>query len=155
MRFVSPQNRIVVVALSLFVAVIAAAPTLSGDEYQPQTPVGRMMKGLNPANWKMPTLKTFMPGQDDKDRIIKRKDGLVTDVKQTASRSWAKTKETFNPMRLIPGGLFAGDSQAAPKSSEPVQKAGFFSSLMGNAQTDVEQTSGSVNDFLNQNRPMR
>ena len=155
MRFVTPNSRNVIVALSLVMAMIAAAPNATADEYQPQTPVGRMMKGLNPANWKMPTMKTFLPAKEDKDRIIKRKDGLMTDVKQTAARSWTKTKETLNPMRLIPTGLFAGSGASTERASEPVQKAGFFNSLMGNNQADVQQTSTTVNDFLRQNKPVQ
>ncbi|MGB7345399.1 MAG: hypothetical protein WBD20_14380 [Pirellulaceae bacterium] len=157
MRFVTPKNRMAAAVLSLaFVAALVATPMATADEYQPVTPVGRMMQGLNPANWKMPTMKTFLPGQADKDRIIKRKDGLVTDVKDTASRSWTKTKETLNPMRLIPTSLFTPMEQQAAPASEPVQKAGFFSSMFGGGQqAEVQQTSGNVNDFLRQNKPVQ
>ncbi|QDT08685.1 hypothetical protein [Planctomycetes bacterium K23_9] len=160
MRFVTPKKRFVIVALSLVLAAIATAPAANADEYQPQTPVGRMMQGLNPANWKMPGLTTFMPAKEDKDRIIKRKDGLVSDVKETATRSWTKTKETLNPMRLLPTSLFGSTATPASTTADapagtPIQKAGFFSSLMGNSEKEVQQTSSSVDDFLRQNKPVR
>ena len=159
MRFVTPQSRSIVLAASLAVAAVVCMPAAlsqtTAQEYEPQTPVGRMMKGLNPANWKMPTMKTFMPGQEDKDRIIQRKDGLMTDVKETAARSWTKTKQTLNPMRLIPTGLFSGGDQSATETSQGVEKAGFFGSLLGTPKSEVQQTSGTVDDFLRQNKPVR
>ncbi len=156
MRFVTPNYRMLAVVMATVLAVLTTVSVADADEYQAQTPIGRMFQGFNPANWKMPQMNSFLPGKADKDRIIKRKDGLVTDVKETASRSWTKTKETFNPKRLIPQNLFGSTGPAASGQPKNVEKAGFFSSLLGTGTSEVEQTSGTtVNDFLRQNRPIK
>lgn len=106
---------------------------------------------LNPMNWKVPSfrLPNFLVGHDDQDRIVERKNGLVTDVKTTASRSWQKTKETFNPARLNPMNLFA--SSATEPATE--KKPGFFSSLLSPAAPEPEERVATVNDWLGQERP--
>ena len=109
---------------------------------------------LNPANWKMPSFKmpTFqnlMPGTDEKARITKKKDGLFQEVGQTASNSWKKTKEVFNPQKLNPTNFFTASSRTPSSTSE--KKPGFFSSLFSPAP--AEKASGTVTDFLRQDRP--
>jgi len=97
----------------------------------------------------VPSFGGMLPGQDDRQRIVKKKDGLFADVGSTARRSWAKTKETLNPARLNPMNLFAAGDAAAP--SEP-KKPGFFSSLFAPPEEPTERVA-TVNDFLNQERP--
>ena len=160
MALVKRHHVVAAVAFSMMVASTFATAPVQADEYAPQTPVGRMMQGLNPANWKMPqfkmpTIKSIMPGQEDKDRIIQRKNGLVDEVKGTAMRSWAKTKETLNPMRLIPSSFMGGSNDG----QQPVkQTGGFFSNLLGGgssnlAEPSAVQPASGVNDFLNMSKP--
>ena len=118
-----------------------------------ETPMGRVVHGLNPMNWKMPKVPTFqqvMPSKEDKTRITKKKNNLMTDMKQTASKSWNKTKDVLNPKRLLPTNLFA----AKPEATQPqrdVKQVGFFESLL---RPQPPQKTDSVNDFLKQKRPI-
>ena len=160
MALIMRRHFVVAVAFLLILVSTFTSTPACAEEYAPQTPVGRMMQGLNPANWKMPefkmpTIQNLMPGQDDKDRIIERKNGLVDEVKGTAMRSWTKTKETLNPMRFLSGGLMGGTSDG----QQPVQQTGgFFSNLLsGGSQAVAEpsavQPASGVNDFLNMTKP--
>lgn len=109
------------------------------------------MSKLNPMNWKVPSfrLPNFLVHNDDQERIVERKNGLVSDVKSTASRSWQRTKETFNPARLNPMNLFAGTSTDSTTEKKP----GFFSSLLSPAPAEPEERVATVNDWLGQERP--
>ncbi|TWU31571.1 hypothetical protein [Novipirellula artificiosorum] len=114
---------------------------------------GEFASGLNPMNWKMPqwkmpSLKSMLPGQDDKTRIVKKKDGLVSDVKQTASKSWQKTKEIFDPSRLSPSNLFVQKEDPASKPDSP----GFFGSLFGPREPAETERIATANEFLAQPR---
>lgn len=118
-------------------------------------PLTKMFSGLNPANWKMPKLKmptmdTFMPTKSEKDRVITKKDGLVQEVSNTAKQSWQRTKETLNPMKLIPVG-FRQNEQTTPA---PKKEGGFFSSLFAPKPTEPVSAASSVTDFLKQD-PIR
>ncbi|TWU44987.1 hypothetical protein Q31b_01580 [Novipirellula aureliae] len=104
--------------------------------------IGQFMSNLNPMNWKMPSFKSMLPGQEDKTRIIKKKDGLVSDVKDTASKSWQKTKEIFDPSRLSPANLFVAKEPATTETKTP----GFFGSLFA-PQEEAEQIA-TATDFL-------
>lgn len=128
---------------------------------EPTNPFAKMAQGLNPANWKAPSmpkapkfrLPSFLVPQDEQNRIVERKDGLMTDVKNTASRSWQRTKETFNPAKLNPMNMFAGMSgPPKEKSSSP----GFFSNMFGGgaaANPGPEERVANVNDYLSLPRP--
>lgn len=124
----------------------------------PGNPMTRMLSGMNPANWtmpklKMPTMSTFLPTKQEKDRVITKKNGLVAEVSDTAKKSWQRTKDTLNPMRLIPAG-FKQNAQTAPATPE-AQQGGFFSSLFAPfPKSDDADTKPSVNDFLKQ-QPVR
>lgn len=116
-------------------------------------PLTSLMQGLNPANWKMPKLKMptmdkFLPTKSEKDRVITKKDGLVQEVSKTAKKSWQRTKDTLNPMKLIPVG-FRQNQQTTPA---PKKEGGFFSGLFG-PKEEAAPTS-SVTDFLKQD-PIR
>jgi hypothetical protein len=120
----------------------------------PPNPFGQMMQSLNPANWrmpklKMPTMKNFMPTKKEKDRVITKKDSLVTEVSETTKNTWRRTKETLNPMRLIPAG-FKQDPETRPA---PKKQGGFFSNLFAPRQPEPEQAQ-SVTDWLKQD-PVR
>ena len=124
------------------------------DPPLPGNPFTQLMSGLNPANWKMPKLpsmSTFLPTKTEQDRVITKKDGLVTEMSTTAKQSWQRTKATLNPMRLIPAGFKQG-SQAAPAAKK---EPGFFSKLFSPFPTGGDADSKpSVNDFLKQ-EPIR
>lgn len=108
---------------------------------------------INPMNWRMPSfrLPNFLVRDEEQERIVKRKNGLVTDIKDTASRSWQRTKETFNPARLNPMNLFAGPTPTQPGDGE--KKPGFFSSLLSPAAPQPEERVATVNEWLGQERP--
>ncbi|WP_147868756.1 hypothetical protein [Stieleria maiorica] len=124
----------------------------------PGNPLTRMVSGLNPMNWqmpklKMPTMSSFLPTKQEKDRVITKKDSLVDEVSTTAKKSWQRTKDTLNPMRLIPAG-FRQNSQTTP-APQAKQQGGFFSNLFAPFPKSAdEDTSHSVNDFLKQ-EPVR
>lgn len=121
------------------------------------TPIGRMAAGLNPMNWKMPEWKMpnfrqILPAQDEKARIKKKKDGLLEEVTQTASKSWNRTKEVLSPQKLNPVNFFS--ASARMPSSDRTEKAepGFFRSLFTPAAPPADNNS-TVTDFLRQSRP--
>ncbi|WP_442505972.1 hypothetical protein SH528x_004791 [Novipirellula sp. SH528] len=123
----------------------AKAQSPASDSVMPT--MGEFVSGLNPMNWKMPNFKSMLPGQDDTVRIKQKKDGLVSDVTQTASRSWQKTKEVLNPRRLLPA------PSATPKDDSP----GFFASMFGAksaAETETDKVA-TVSDFLAQPKMTR
>ncbi|WDQ16028.1 hypothetical protein [Rhodopirellula sp. P2] len=158
----SPFSHRLTVCVCLFVgSQFLVATSASAQDAEPGA-FSKMAQTLNPANWKMPSMPkapsfrmpSFLVPDDDQNRIVERKDGLMTDVKNTASASWQRTKETFNPARLNPMNMFAGagtQSTATEKSDSP----GFFSSMFGapKAETGPEERVANVNDFLGQQRP--
>lgn len=116
---------------------------------------GEMAAKLNPANWKMPAMKMpkfgdLLPGQDDRTRIVKKKDNLLTDVTDTAKRSWRKTKQTLDPGRLNPMKLFAGPSATGGATAKPKQP-GFFQSLFA-APESTERVARTPSEFVGQQR---
>ena len=140
----------------LFAVGLLAAVALSSQPASAQEGgFGAMASKLNPMNWSMPKpafrLPNFMVQHDDQDRIVERKNTLVTDVKSTASRSWQRTKETFSPARLNPMNLFAGPSEtsAPPAKNEP----NLFQSMFSTQPKEPEARIAGVNDFLDQQRP--
>lgn len=155
-RWVWPARGIALTAILIFAAL---CPTLATAQSSSQPgPVGSMFQKMNPMNWKMPAMKApsfrlpnFMVQQNDQERIVERKNTLVTDVKSTASRSWQRTKETLNPARLNPMNLFAGPSTNAPPPRND-SSPGFFKSMF-TSPPEPEERVANVNDFLNQQRP--
>ncbi|GAA4470089.1 hypothetical protein [Novipirellula rosea] len=119
----------------------AKAQSPSSDSSMPT--MGEFMSGLNPMNWKMPNFKSLLPGQDETARIKQKKEGLVSEVTQSASRSWQRTKEVLDPRRLMPA------PSTTPKDDSP----GFFASMFGGAKSAEEieaERVATVSDFLAQ-----
>ena len=147
---------VLLVLITLLPIAAAGAQEPVEDEPLPGSPVTRMMSGLNPANWRMPKLKmpsmaTFLPTKQEKDRVITKKDSLVDEMSTTAKTSWLRTKETLNPMRLIPAG-FKQDGQTAPAAKK---EGGFFSSLFAPFPPETDESEKpSVNEWLKQD-PVR
>ena len=110
----------------------------------------RLVNGLNPANWKMPDFKSILPGQDEKTRIKKKKDGLMTEMTTTASNSWTKTKEVLDPQKLNPARMFSASNKTNSTREEPA-KPGFFRSLF--TPDPPEKKDLTVTDFLGRSRP--
>ena len=116
---------------------------------------------LNPLNWNLPSFKTpqwkmpnfgsLLPAPEDKERIIKKKDNLFTDISSTAKSSWQRTKEALDPQKLNPMKMFA--TSDSPETSAESERPGFFRSLF--AAPEPEERVANVNDFLGQDRPMR
>ncbi|MCM2370046.1 hypothetical protein [Aporhodopirellula aestuarii] len=145
-RGVANQSRLIAAILvALGISLINVGPA-SAQDSQPSG-----FQKLNPMNWRMPSfrLPNFLVPNSDQERIVERKEGLVSDIKGTASRSWQRTKETFNPARLNPMNMFAGASDTAETKKEP----GFFSSLLSPAPREPEERVATVNDWLDQERP--
>lgn len=144
----SRQRMIAFVAtIALSVVLQLSSSTVASAQDGGAAPLGP----LNPANWKMPSFKmpsfgNLMPGSDEKARITKKKDGLFQEVGQSASNSWKKTKEVFNPQKLNPTKFFTASSRTPAE-----KKPGFFSSLF--TPQPAEKDSGTVTDFLRQDRP--
>lgn len=145
-----PMRTIVLLAATIVTVSVIDCPTVRSDEFQAQSTVGRFMEGLKPQNWKMPSLQSILPGQNERDQIKKRKDGLVQEVTESAKRSWQKTKDTLNPKRLIPTNLFGAGSQPNGQS----QGGGFLSSLLGGGNS-AQERAASASDFLRQDKPRR
>ena len=148
-------TRTIALCLAVSLGTIATSQASADSPVEP-TPLSRMAQGLNPANWKMPkfnvpSFKSILPGQDDKQRIVKKKDNLVDDVSKTASNSWQKTKQALNPMNLAPSNLFGGGKPAA-EQAEP-QQPGFFSSLFMPASARTPSKPATANDFLKLSKP--
>ncbi|OYP36586.1 hypothetical protein [Rhodopirellula sp. MGV] len=117
----------------------------TAPELPPPSPVSQVMNNLNPMNWKMPSLGSILPNKEEKDRVITKKNNLVTEVSTTAKKSWQRTKETLNPMRLIPAG-FRQNTTTAP--AEPKSES-FFSKLL-NPFPPKEEESPTVTEWLKQ-----
>jgi len=134
-----------VVALAVF--LLAPVGSVSAQQ-SGESPTSGIAQKINPANWKMPSfrLPNFLVRHDEQERIVERKDGLVSDIKGTASRSWQRTKKTFNPARLNPMNLFAGPTTGPDQEKKP----GFFSSLLTPPQP--EERVATVNEWLGQDR---
>jgi hypothetical protein len=143
-------NSVVGLTAALLLAWTLNQSTARADELVPPTPMQRIVNGLNPANWRMPDFRSLLPGQEEKVRIKKKKDGLFTEVSDTAANSWAKTKEMFNPQKLNPARMFPASART-PSSREDANKPGFFQSLFSPQPPEKEVTT--VNDFLKQSRP--
>lgn len=143
-------NSVLGLTAALLLVWTTQQPAAFADELVPPTPMQRIAHGLNPANWTMPDFRSLLPGQDEKARIKKKKDGLFTEVSETASNSWTKTKEMFNPQKLNPARMFPASART-PSSNEAANKPGFFQSLF--APKPAEKEVSTVNDFLRQSRP--
>lgn len=127
----------------------------SADTLVEPSPMARMVSGMNPANWtmpewKMPNFRSILPGQDEKTRIKKKKDGLFSEVSTTASNSWTKTKQVLNPQKLNPARMFTTGAKTPAVKSQPA-KPGFFRSLFTPDPPDKEVKS--VSDWMRQSRP--
>lgn len=139
------------VAFLLASACALFAEPVSAQETAPSAPFG----ALNPANWrmpemKMPSFKTLMPQAEEKARITKKKDGLFSEVGQTASNSWNRTKQMFNPQKLNPVRFMTASSRT-PSESKTETKPNFFQALF--APAPPPKSTETVTDFLGQDRP--
>lgn len=151
----SPSLHLSACRVCVGIATFAIAFSFSVQPVSAQQPgpVSKVAEKINPANWKLPSfrLPNFLVPQDEQSRIVQRKDGLVQDIKGTASRSWQRTKATFNPARLNPMNLFAG--AAGPSNNGGEKKPGFFSSLLSPPVSQPTERVATVNEFLGQSRP--
>ncbi|MCD0463739.1 hypothetical protein [Roseiconus lacunae] len=139
-------------AAAVFATLLVFAPSPSfaqesAPELPPANPVSQVMTNLNPMNWKMPSFGSILPTKDEKDRVITKKNNLVTEVSTTAKQSWQRTKETLNPMRLIPAGFRQNSTTTQPAQTQ--KSEGFFSKLLSPfpEKKDPEPT---VTDWLKQ-----
>ncbi len=147
-------NSMLALTATLLLASTLAPSAAEADTVIEPSPASKLVQNLNPANWtmpqwKMPDFKSLLPGQQEKTRIKKKKDGLFTELNETASNSWAKTKEMFNPQKLSPARMFPASART-PRQSEPA-KPGFFKSLF--TPEPPEKEVETVTDFLRQSRP--
>lgn len=141
--------------ITLSVVMLCGSPA-RGEETTGPSPMRRMVDTMNPTNWKMPTFlkmpkfSGIMPAKQDQMRIKKKKDGLVADVSQTASRSWQRTKETLSPQNLNPIKFFPASART-PSKPKADSGPGFFGSLF--APRPQPESPNTVNGFLGQAKP--
>ncbi len=109
------------------------------------SPLSRMASGVNPMNWKMPKLGNLLPSKQEKEQVVEKKDSLVSEVSNTAKRSWKRTKDTLNPMRILPAGFRGESSQPAAKPKE----GGFFSSFLSPSSEEKKPEATPIG-FLRQ-----
>ena len=126
------------------------------DEVVQPSPAERLARGLNPANWQMPKWKmpdfpSLLPGNEEKARIKKKKDGFFGEVSKTASNSWSKTKKAFSPENFSPMQIFPAAART-PAKTEEKPKRGFFESLFS-PWPAKQESDGTVNQWLDQPRP--
>ena len=142
--------------INLFAALMIAASITIGSgsvrgQFPDETPtapsaLGTMASKLNPANWKMPSFgmpkfSSIMPQTSEQDRIIEKKDGLVSEVSNTAKASWKRTTSALNPMKMLPA------ANRTPSATQ--KKPGFFSRLFS---PPPPENSSTVTDFLKRDR---
>lgn len=143
--------------LCLILLVMVGFAALSFDNVSAQqqpSMVSKVAETMNPTNWKMPSfrLPSFLVPNNEQERIVQRKNGLVQDIKDTSSRSWQRTKQIFNPARLNPMNLLAGPNGDSATPKDP-NKPGFFSSLLTPGPSEPTERVATVNEFLGQDRP--
>lgn len=134
---------------------LASIRNAGGQEIEPPSAMQRFATRINPMNWTMPNFRSIMPSQDEKDRVDEKKDSLLDEISATASRSWTKTKEVFDPSRYNPKKIFPASSRT-PSSRSPYgrpkdEDRGFWSSLF--APDPPSKPITDVNDFLRQSKP--
>lgn len=143
--------------ISIGAAALALVMLLQTQNASAQDPAqpsafGQLARNLNPMNWKMPNFGSLLPGNDEKARIKKKKDGLFDEVGKTASNSWSKTKAALDPQKLNPVNYLPASSRT-PSPKKPEQtKPGFFRSLFA-PSAEPERQDGTVTGFLSQPRP--
>jgi hypothetical protein len=138
----------------MLACLLVDLPLVRADTVVQASPAARMLHAMNPVNWRMPQMPNFrdlLPGQDEKARIKKKKDGLVGEVGKTATNSWNKTKQVLNPQKLNPINYFPASSRTPAASPNEEKKPGFFGSLFG--PPPPEEDEETVTDFLKQSRP--
>jgi hypothetical protein len=148
-------KRVSAAAAALMLLLLADLSVATADDVLEPTPMQQFAHGLNPLNWrmpqwKMPDFRQLLPGNDEKTRIKKKKDGLVDEVTKTASNSWQKTKQAtakLNPVNFLP----ASSRTPSSSTSRNEEKPGFFRSLFTPPPPEPNDTT--VTDFLRQSRP--
>ena len=132
--------------LSLTICLFTEISPAAADQVAPKTPFGQMMSNLNPANWKLPSLQRMMPQAQEKARLKKKKDGLVSEVGKTASNSWNRTKDALNPQRF-----FTASARTPANTAPEEKKPGFFQSLF--SPSIPKDENATMSSFLKQDRP--
>ena len=155
----------------LALIVLTAASSAAGRHLQAEPPsqpgpVARLAGRLKPTNWdlpeiaapgwNLPSIGEVLPGQADREPIIRKKDSLLDEVAETAKEGWWKTKARLRPSRLHPAELF--DSQRPAQEDRWAGKAdddppGFLQSFFGGNQPPDRGVT--IDEFMNQPRPRR
>ena len=107
-------------------------------------------------NWKMPKVpmpkfSNMLPSKQEKERVIKKKDGLVAETTQTAKNTWNRTKNALNPMQFMPAG-FKSNQTKQPAPSTKKKEGGFFNGLFSPFPPEDKAAKPTVNEFLKQPR---
>ena len=159
MNTTARQTAIGAAAVVLFLCTDLQSATAQAE--MGPSPIQQMAGALNPMNWrlpqwnpqwKMPSFRAMLPGNDEKARIRKKKDGLFDEVTKTASNSWNKTKQALNPQKLNPIRFMPASARTPAPQRQPESKPGFFRSLFTPAPPPREDNT-TVTDFLRQSRP--
>ena len=107
-------------------------------------------------NWKMPKVQmpkfsSMLPSKQEKERVIKKKDGLVSETTQTAKNTWNRTKKALNPMQFMPAG-FKSNQTKQPAPTAKKKEGGFFNGLFSPYPPEEKTAKPTVNEFLKQPR---
>jgi hypothetical protein len=144
-----------IAAILLCCTILQAGPATADRPVEP-SPVQRVSRTLNPANWrmpsflKMPDFRGMLPAKEDQTRIRKKKNSLVDDVSKTASQSWQRTKQTLSPKNLNPIRFMPASTKSA-RPAKPADSPGFFGSMFSSPREPSRPTT--VTDFLGQEKP--
>jgi hypothetical protein len=118
-------------AVGMLVAFVVASPALG----KPPTTKSNS-QWYNPADWSWPS----MPWSSEPARIKKKSPGVMTQMNQSAKRSWTKTKEVLDPSRM-----FVSDPKPSASKQAKKSEPGFWDSLFG---AEEVKEDNSVNSFL-------
>lgn len=155
-------KRLVLAAVT--VALCGCGHELRADSPFEQNRLARLAGRLNPMTWELPEFRppgwdvpsfdNVLPGHGDHQRVIKKKHGLLSEVSQTAKKTWWRTRATLHPRNLDPANLFADSAESRDDATPPDRSPGFLRSLFGSPDQPDKRVA-SIDDFMSRPRPRR
>ncbi|MEM6689678.1 MAG: hypothetical protein AAF664_09640 [Planctomycetota bacterium] len=111
---------------------------------------------FNPTNWKLPQFKlpslaNLLPQKSEKERVIRKKDGLVSEVRSTAGNTWKRTREALDPAKLNPARFFTASNRQQSDRKPESSKPNFFKALFAPPEPEAPRISTPA-EFLKQER---
>ena len=139
-----------ILALAVLGMIVITPENARSEEKMPPSTMQRFARGMNPMTWTMPDFGALMPSQDQPKKTKPKKPSFFSQVSDSASGGWSKTKSFFNPKKLHPSRIFPASTRSNQVRSEP-KEPGFWGSLF--SSEPERQEISTVNDFLRQSRP--